>query len=93
MRWPGSRCADEPPPEGVVVPPPVGVVPASVPPPVGVVVPPPVVVLPDPVLDPAVVLKVPRRRVYGLIARSLVTVWASPVLRRDARRHREQVAA
>ena len=37
-------------------------------------------------LDPAVTLKVPRARVYGLMARSLCTVWSTPALRRQARR-------
>jgi farnesyl-diphosphate farnesyltransferase len=36
-------------------------------------------------LDPAVTLKVPRARVYGLIARSLGTVWFTPAIRRQAR--------
>jgi len=36
-------------------------------------------------LDPAVTLKVSRARVYGLIARSLGTVWFMPVIRRQAR--------
>ena len=37
-------------------------------------------------LDPAVTLKVSRRRVYGLMARSLVTVWSTGALTRQARR-------
>jgi farnesyl-diphosphate farnesyltransferase len=36
-------------------------------------------------LDPAVTLKVPRARVYGLIAGSLGTVWFPPAMRRQAR--------
>ena len=37
-------------------------------------------------LDPAVTLKVPRLRVYGLMARSLITVWSTRALARQARR-------
>ena len=43
-------------------------------------------------LDPAVVLKVPRLRVYGMLARSLGTVWSTRALGRQARRARAQIA-
>ena len=42
-------------------------------------------------LDPAVVLKVPRLRVYGMVARSLGTVWSTRALGRQARRVREKI--
>jgi farnesyl-diphosphate farnesyltransferase len=42
-------------------------------------------------LDPAVVLKVPRLRVYGMVARSLGTVWSARALGREARRLREKI--
>ena len=42
-------------------------------------------------LDPAVTLKVPRARVYGLIAHSLCTVWSTRALRRQARRLRARI--
>jgi len=42
-------------------------------------------------LDPAVTLKVPRARVYGLMAHSLVTVWSTPALRRQAHRLRARI--
>jgi farnesyl-diphosphate farnesyltransferase len=42
-------------------------------------------------LDPAVVLKVPRLSVYGLMARSLGTVWSTRALGRQARRLREKI--
>ena len=42
-------------------------------------------------LDPAVTLKVPRIRVYGLMARSLATVWSTRALERQARRLRERI--
>jgi farnesyl-diphosphate farnesyltransferase len=43
-------------------------------------------------LDPAVVLKVPRLRVYGMLARSLGTVWSTRALGRQARRIRARIA-
>lgn len=42
-------------------------------------------------LDPAVTLKVPRVRVYGLMAHSLATVWSTRALGRQARRLRERI--
>jgi farnesyl-diphosphate farnesyltransferase len=42
-------------------------------------------------LDPAVTIKVPRARVYGLMAHSLATVWSARALGRQARRVRERV--
>jgi farnesyl-diphosphate farnesyltransferase len=42
-------------------------------------------------LDPAVTLKVPRAGVYGLMARSLATVWSTRALGRHARRLRERI--
>jgi len=42
-------------------------------------------------LDPAVTLKVPRPRVYGLIAHSLCTVWSTPALERQSRRLRARI--
>jgi farnesyl-diphosphate farnesyltransferase len=42
-------------------------------------------------LDPAVVLKVPRVRVYGMLARSLGTVWSTRALGRQARRLRARI--
>jgi farnesyl-diphosphate farnesyltransferase len=42
-------------------------------------------------LDPAITLKVPRVRVYGLMAHSLGTVWSSRALGRQARRLRERI--
>jgi farnesyl-diphosphate farnesyltransferase len=42
-------------------------------------------------LDPAVVLKVPRVRVYGMLARSLGTVWSTRALGRQARRFRARI--
>ncbi|OGL16904.1 MAG: farnesyl-diphosphate farnesyltransferase, partial [Candidatus Rokubacteria bacterium RIFCSPLOWO2_12_FULL_71_19] len=42
-------------------------------------------------LDPAVRLKVPRVRVYGMIAQSLTTVWSTRALGRQARRLRERI--
>ncbi len=42
-------------------------------------------------LDPAVTLKVPRVRVYGLMAHSLATVWSTRALSRQARRLRERI--
>lgn len=42
-------------------------------------------------LDPAVTLKVPRGRVYGLMAHSLATVWSTRALGRQARRLRERI--
>jgi farnesyl-diphosphate farnesyltransferase len=44
-------------------------------------------------LDPAVVVKVRRSEVYGLMARSFTTVWSSRRLGATARRARERVAA
>jgi farnesyl-diphosphate farnesyltransferase len=42
-------------------------------------------------LDPALVLKVPRLQVYGMMARSLGTVWSSRALARQARRLRARI--
>ena len=42
-------------------------------------------------LDPAITLKVPRARVYGLMAHSLGTVWSTRALDRQARRLRERI--
>jgi farnesyl-diphosphate farnesyltransferase len=42
-------------------------------------------------LDPAVTLKVPRLRVYGLMAHSLATVWSTRALGHQARRLRERI--
>jgi farnesyl-diphosphate farnesyltransferase len=42
-------------------------------------------------LDPAITLKVPRIRVYGLMARSLATVWSTRALGRQARRLRARI--
>ncbi len=42
-------------------------------------------------LDPAVTLKVPRVRVYGLMAHSLATVWSTRALGRQARRLHERI--
>ncbi|HEY7652273.1 MAG TPA: phytoene/squalene synthase family protein [Methylomirabilota bacterium] len=42
-------------------------------------------------LDPAVTLKVPRVRVYGLMAHSLGTVWSTRALGRQAQRLRERI--
>jgi farnesyl-diphosphate farnesyltransferase len=42
-------------------------------------------------LDPAVTLKVPRVRVYGLMAHSLATVWSTRALGRQARRLRARI--
>jgi farnesyl-diphosphate farnesyltransferase len=42
-------------------------------------------------LDPAITLKVPRVRVYGLMAHSLGTVWSTRALGRQARRLRERI--
>ncbi len=42
-------------------------------------------------LDPAVSLKVPRVRVYGLMAHSLATVWSTRAMGRQARRLRERI--
>ena len=43
-------------------------------------------------LDPAVVLKVPRGSVYGMMARSLGSVWSTRALGRQARRLRARIA-
>jgi farnesyl-diphosphate farnesyltransferase len=43
-------------------------------------------------LDPALALKVPRVSVYGMIARSLGTVWSTRALGRQARRLRDRIA-
>ncbi|HTK90047.1 MAG TPA: phytoene/squalene synthase family protein [Verrucomicrobiae bacterium] len=43
-------------------------------------------------LDPAVALKVPRLSVYGMMARSLGTVWSTRALGRQARRLRDRIA-
>ena len=43
-------------------------------------------------LDPAVALKVPRVSVYGMMARSLGTVWSTRALGRQARRLRDRIA-
>jgi farnesyl-diphosphate farnesyltransferase len=42
-------------------------------------------------LDPALTIKVPRVRVYGLMTRSLATVWSTRALGRQARRLRERI--
>jgi farnesyl-diphosphate farnesyltransferase len=42
-------------------------------------------------LDPSVVLKVPRIRVYGMMAQSVATVWSTRVLARKARQLRERI--
>ena len=42
-------------------------------------------------LDPNRTLKVSRQEVYGLIARSLATVWSSRALGRQARQLRDRV--
>ncbi|MEX2221293.1 MAG: phytoene/squalene synthase family protein [Candidatus Rokuibacteriota bacterium] len=42
-------------------------------------------------LDPAITLKIPRVRVYGLMAHSLGTVWSSRALGRQAWRLRERI--
>jgi farnesyl-diphosphate farnesyltransferase len=42
-------------------------------------------------LDPAVTVKVPRVRVYGLIAQSLGTVWSARALGRQGRRLRDRI--
>lgn len=42
-------------------------------------------------LDPALVLKVPRLRVYGMMARSLGTVWSTRALGRQARALRARI--
>lgn len=42
-------------------------------------------------LDPTTTLKVPRARVYGLMALSLATVWSTRVLGRQARGLRERI--
>jgi farnesyl-diphosphate farnesyltransferase len=42
-------------------------------------------------LDPAITLKVPRVRVYGLMAHSLGTVWSTRALGRQARRLRMRI--
>ena len=42
-------------------------------------------------LDPAVVLKVPRIRVYGMMAQSVATVWSTRALGRKARQLRERI--
>jgi farnesyl-diphosphate farnesyltransferase len=42
-------------------------------------------------LDPAITLKVPRVRVYGLMAHSLGTVWSTRALGRQARSLRERI--
>jgi farnesyl-diphosphate farnesyltransferase len=42
-------------------------------------------------LDPAVVLKVPRFRVYGMMAQSVATVWSRRALNRKARQLRERI--
>ncbi|HET7874117.1 MAG TPA: phytoene/squalene synthase family protein [Methylomirabilota bacterium] len=42
-------------------------------------------------LDPALTLKVPRVRVYGIMAHSLATVWSTRALGRQARRLRERI--
>jgi farnesyl-diphosphate farnesyltransferase len=43
-------------------------------------------------LDPAITLKVPRVRVYGLMAHSLATVWSTRALGRQARRLRARIS-
>jgi farnesyl-diphosphate farnesyltransferase len=42
-------------------------------------------------LDPAVTLKVPRFRVYGMMAQSMATVWSTRALARKARQLRERI--
>jgi farnesyl-diphosphate farnesyltransferase len=42
-------------------------------------------------LDPAIVLKVPRFRVYGMMAQSVATVWSTRALGRKARQLRERI--
>src|SRR6266849_10111363 len=42
-------------------------------------------------LDPATVLKVPRIRVYGMMAQSVATVWSTRALARKARQLRERI--
>jgi farnesyl-diphosphate farnesyltransferase len=42
-------------------------------------------------LDPDVVLKVPRFRVYGMMAQSMATVWSTRMLARKARQLRERI--
>ena len=42
-------------------------------------------------LDPEVVLKVPRIRVYGMMAQSVATVWSTRALARKARQLRERI--
>ena len=42
-------------------------------------------------LDPGVVLKVPRIRVYGMMAQSVATVWSTRALARKARQLRERI--
>ena len=42
-------------------------------------------------LDPGVVLKVPRFRVYGMMAQSMATVWSTRALSRKARQLRERI--
>jgi farnesyl-diphosphate farnesyltransferase len=42
-------------------------------------------------LDPSVVLKVPRIRVYGMMAQSVATVWSTRALARKARQLRERI--
>jgi farnesyl-diphosphate farnesyltransferase len=42
-------------------------------------------------LDPNVVLKVPRIRVYGMMAQSVATVWSTRALSRKARQLRERI--
>jgi farnesyl-diphosphate farnesyltransferase len=43
-------------------------------------------------LDPAVTIKVPRSRVYAILARSLTTVWSTRALEREGRRLRAAIA-
>ncbi len=43
-------------------------------------------------LDPALTVKLPRVRVYGLMAHSLATVWSTRALGRQARRLRERIS-
>jgi farnesyl-diphosphate farnesyltransferase len=42
-------------------------------------------------LDPNVALKVPRIRVYGMMAQSVATVWSTRALARKARQLRERI--
>ena len=42
-------------------------------------------------LDPAVTLKVPRFRVYGMMAQSMATVWSTRALARKARQLRKRI--